>query len=157
MLNKKGLSDVIATVLIILLALAAIVIVWSFIQPAIEGTGVSVTASQKCFDTEVRPLSCVPNSPTSATAYNVKIQWMKGGTTGAQVIAIIKDPTGTSVASGLTALPTGAQTVTVQNVGAYVDGSKARAQAVIKDDNGNDVICPESPTEITCTAGLGGG
>ncbi len=148
MLNKKGLSDVIATVLIILLALAAIVIVWSFIQPAIEGTGTSVTSSQKCFDIEVRPLSC--------SGTTVVIQWMKGdigtSTVPAQVIAVVRAPTG-GVVSTSDRAPVSASTrqATATMPGTITEGSKARAQAVITDANNNLVICPESPTEITCT------
>src|SRR3989344_4011525 len=43
MMNKRGLSGIIATVLIILLALAAVVIIWAFISPILEkgGGGIS--------------------------------------------------------------------------------------------------------------------
>ena len=34
-MNKRGLSDIVVTVLIILLVLAAVVIIWSFVRPAI--------------------------------------------------------------------------------------------------------------------------
>src|SRR3989344_8936329 len=38
-MNKRGLSDVVTTVLIILLALAAIVIIWAFVKPVIFSSG----------------------------------------------------------------------------------------------------------------------
>lgn len=41
-MNKRGLSDIIVTVLIILVALAAIVLVWVFIRSAIEESAVSI-------------------------------------------------------------------------------------------------------------------
>ena len=57
-INKKGLSDVITAVLIILLVLAAIVIIWSFVKPAIETSGGSIEPKSKCVSTTVEPVSC---------------------------------------------------------------------------------------------------
>jgi ribosomal protein S8 len=40
--NKRGLSDVVVTVLVILLALTAVTIIWSFIKPAIQTAGTGI-------------------------------------------------------------------------------------------------------------------
>ena len=52
-MKKRGLSNLIATVLIVLLALAAVAIVWGFIKPVLEGAGPSVELGTKCVDVEV--------------------------------------------------------------------------------------------------------
>src|SRR3989344_3667832 len=56
--NRKGLSDVVATVLIILLALAAIAIVWAFVNPSISNTATVTELQSRCFTTELKVNSC---------------------------------------------------------------------------------------------------
>jgi len=139
--NKKGLSNIIATVLIVLLALAAVAIVWGFIQPALEDTGTAITASQKCLEAEVRPTSC------SSTTVN--IQWVRGDIV--EAVAIVEDSSGTTQTanadfSSLNILSTASATVSTVSAGDTVT-----AAAIILDDNGNPHTCDPSPTEITCT------
>src|SRR3989344_5042586 len=56
MMNKRGLSEVITIVLIILLTLVAILIVWAFIRPTIESTGEQVGAD--CLLVELKARAC---------------------------------------------------------------------------------------------------
>jgi len=58
MQNKKGLSDVVTTVLIILLVVAAVSLVWVFIVPMIKNTGGAVNRGQTCFTNSVEPVTC---------------------------------------------------------------------------------------------------
>ncbi len=55
--EKRGLSDVVTVSLIILLAIAAVVIVWSFVKPTIENTGKQISESN-CLGVNIRPISC---------------------------------------------------------------------------------------------------
>ena len=55
-MNKRGLSQVVTTVLIILLVLVAILIIWGFVRPTIESTGEQVTAD--CLQIDLRPTAC---------------------------------------------------------------------------------------------------
>ena len=52
-MNKKGLSDVVTTVLIILLALAAIVIVWQAVKGTITSGSEQITAQTACMDADL--------------------------------------------------------------------------------------------------------
>ena len=61
--NRKGLSDVVATVLIILLALAAIAIVWAFVNPSISNTATVTELQSRCFTTELKVNSCDDTTP----------------------------------------------------------------------------------------------
>ncbi len=56
--EKRGLSDVVTVSLIILLAIAAVVIVWSFVKPTIEGTGKQIQGASACVNIEVKTISC---------------------------------------------------------------------------------------------------
>ena len=56
--EKRGLSDVVTVSLIILLAIAAVVIVWTFVRPTIEGAGKQVKSGGSCVGMDVAPESC---------------------------------------------------------------------------------------------------
>ncbi len=55
--QKRGMSDVVTVSLIILLAIAAVVIVWSFVRPTLEGTGQQV-GTANCLAVSIKPVSC---------------------------------------------------------------------------------------------------
>jgi hypothetical protein len=54
--SRKALSDVVTTGLIILLAIAAVVIVWGFVSPALTGVGERITTN--CITATAKPTSC---------------------------------------------------------------------------------------------------
>lgn len=58
MRNKKGLSDVVATVLIILLVVAAVSAIWLFIQPTLKGAGKGIQKGAICLTNTIEPVSC---------------------------------------------------------------------------------------------------
>ena len=57
--NKKGLSNIVATVLIVLLSLAAVVIVWGFLRPVFDTTSSETNLRTKCLNVDIQPQSCV--------------------------------------------------------------------------------------------------
>ncbi len=61
---KRGLSDVVTVSLIILLAIAAVVIVWTFVRPTLEGTGKQIS-SGNCLAVDLRPISCIRSDGTT--------------------------------------------------------------------------------------------
>lgn len=70
--QKRGLSDVVTVSLIILLAIAAVVIVWTFLRPTLENTGKEI-AGANCLTVEAKAISCahtrtVPGDITSPVA-----------------------------------------------------------------------------------------
>jgi len=76
MQNKKGLSDVITNVLIILLVLIAIGIIASFVIPLVRNAGTQVQSAQDCLNIRVSAVSCkyVANSAGTggvALGYNI--------------------------------------------------------------------------------------
>lgn len=77
MQNRKGLSDVITTVLIILLTLAAIILIWTFIRPVISNAGQSVNVQGVCLQLQIEPTSCLANTPIDGLA-DVKFKYAAG-------------------------------------------------------------------------------
>ncbi|MBI3334827.1 hypothetical protein HYZ97_05045 [Candidatus Pacearchaeota archaeon] len=68
--SKRGLSDVVTTVLIILLVVAAVASIWVFIQPTLKSAGSGIQRGQVCLTSSVEPLSCKLSNATTST-YNV--------------------------------------------------------------------------------------
>ena len=71
-MDKKGLSDIITNVLIILLVLVAITIIWFFIKPTIERGAGQLPGAGDCITLRLEPQRCA-----GATSGSVVI----GGTT----------------------------------------------------------------------------
>src|SRR3989344_3745134 len=72
--NRKGLSDVVTTVLIILLVVAAVAVLWNFLQPFLLKTGSSIQKGQTCIDNKIEPIACtkIPGgTAASAPQFNV--------------------------------------------------------------------------------------
>ncbi len=98
--QKRGLSDVVTVSLIILLAIAAVVIVWSFVRPTIEKTGKQI-AGENCLTVDVKPISCdltsnsvvVENGPGEATVDKVKLVYYQTAAGGSNS-EVIADATG---------------------------------------------------------------
>lgn len=146
MKNKKGLSNIIATVLIVLLALVAVGLVWSFIRPTIEGAGTSIGLTQQCLDVEVRPTGC------DAATGVVQVQLVKGNPT--QVIGIVEDTvTGVTSTAAVNApevlatIPT--DTGIPDGTGPWI----ASAAAIVTDpeDSTKTATCDISFVKIDCT------
>jgi len=90
-MQKKGLSDIITTVLIILLVLAAIVIIWSFVKPLISRNITTANYQAKCLELNIMA-TCTPTSftirsisvPTGVTIK--KVNYVAGSTVGSGVL-----------------------------------------------------------------------
>ena len=85
-MNKGGLSDLIATVLIVLLALGAVALIWGFLKPAFERTGSQIDLRTRCLNIEVEPTQCTYNSITNVSTVTVKLV----GGEASQVYAVVQ-------------------------------------------------------------------
>jgi anionic cell wall polymer biosynthesis LytR-Cps2A-Psr (LCP) family protein len=73
LMNKRGLSAVVTTVIVILLAIVAITIVWNFVKPTIEGAGSSIEILSK--DSKLKVKKAETTSPG-----NIDVVIERGGT-----------------------------------------------------------------------------
>ena len=55
-MNKKGISAVVANVLIVLLVVASVAIIWAVVRPVIEQAGEGIEAG--CFQVQLEPIKC---------------------------------------------------------------------------------------------------
>ena len=75
--NKKGLSDIVTTALIILLVAVAVAAIWAFVSPALRGTGTQFTKTQVCISNIIEPITCKSGTVSAGVA------GISGGTTAA--------------------------------------------------------------------------
>lgn len=146
-MKKRGLSDLIATVLIVLLALAAVAIVWSFLRPPLENTGTSISLGTKCIESEMKPISC---SRVGAST-TVKVQHTKGESAMRAIVSIdYEGDVSNYTRSGDIPLFSTVDVV-VPYAGGALDAETASVVAIVSDDIGNEDICEESVITIPCT------
>jgi len=147
MKQKRGLSDVIVTVITILLALAAIGIVWAFVSATINRSRESIELQSKCLEIELRPISCYKN--TSATSPgNITFQLVKGQPN--EVIGVVENENLISVFNRTSTENLNVFAVSQVNISGFPPGNEiiATVSAVLKDGE-TEVIC--APTqEIRC-------
>ena len=62
--QKRGLSDVVTVSLIILLAIAAVVIIWGFVKPQLTKIGEQLSSSSDCLLTDLKIKSCTGDGTT---------------------------------------------------------------------------------------------
>ena len=151
MRNKRGLSNVVATVLIVLLALAAVAIVWAFIQPLLIQSGVSATLQQKCFEVSVEAVKCT-NLTTQKEPYSAVItaQLVRGN--AFELLASVEAQDGQAFTNSSTAPNIlGTVKIDVAGFGPANNFTIARVAAVVSDEEGNTQTCDIFDT-VTCVA-----
>ena len=147
-MKKRGLSDVVAVTLIILLAIAAVVIVWAFVSNMLKDTGEQIKAD--CLTASIKPISCnitsnetiVESGSGDAILSKVRIVYYNAaGESG-----VVTDATGCDSIAPLQTkkcitptLP--ALTGGIKNVG---------VASVFVDANANEKACPVSTERATC-------
>ena len=84
--NKKGLSDIVTTALIILLVAVAVAAIWAFVSPALRGTGIQFTKTQVCVSNLIEPITCkggvseggtIPGTVATASTATTAGSWFK--------------------------------------------------------------------------------
>jgi flagellin-like protein len=60
--NKRGISQIVTTVLIILIILVAIVLIWNFVRPAITKAGEQISTDTDCLRLDIEVINCVVSS-----------------------------------------------------------------------------------------------
>jgi hypothetical protein len=146
--NKKGLSTIVATLLIILLTLVAVGIIWIVVRGVVQGGTNQVDLSSKCLATEIVATK-VTN--TSTTAYHVTLN-VKSADDKAPVggvMLVFTDPTESTsypvpiASTGANALPS-LKTVTVDadlTGSGLVNPNKVSVVVYFLDDSGNKQLC----------------
>ena len=150
--NKKGLSEIVATLIIILLTLVAVGIIWVVIRNVVEGGAEQVDISQRCLAVE---LSAVTVNETSSGAYSVTLR--RGSDSQGDIGVKVNVFLGTTTSSGvmdfgafgdLDALGTVTKPVNTNIAPAVLvtPGDNVEFTAFFKDVSGNEQLCSRTNT-----------
>ncbi|MBU1501792.1 MAG: hypothetical protein KJ905_03405 [Nanoarchaeota archaeon] len=156
--NKKGLSAVVATLIIILLVLVAVGILWVVIRNVIQGGADTIELSQKCLEVKLEASGVSPVGETSGI-YSVTLARKAGGSDPIRVKLNFFNATG-NVNSGIIDFGTTLNvldTKTNSSITTKTDGSTATNITVANkmeytiyfvNDLGEEQIC-ESTESVT--------
>ena len=131
-MRKKGISAVVATILIVLLAVVAVVIVWAVLKPAITKSAGKVSTNCLEVDLTIDSVSC------SVGTANVKVTLNQGNVSSLKIA--VYNSTDSQITTISTGLPQVLETKTYTGtVGGTATG--ANVAAVIGSDTGNTQVC----------------
>ena len=141
-MNKKGISAVVANVLIVLLVVAAVAIIWAVVRPTIEQAGEGIEAG--CFTIQVNPESC------DATGDKLRIYRRAGMGEITAFKILIETDIGTTVYDGtagvgINELETLTLDLTSFDVTSVEEGDKVDIALVVGEN-----ICEPTGVPVTC-------
>ncbi|MEK6904296.1 MAG: hypothetical protein AABW87_01760 [Nanoarchaeota archaeon] len=149
--NKKGLSDIVTTLIIIVLSLVAIGIIWVVVRNLVESGAEQIDVSQKCLSVE---LSAVRVNESSSGVYDVTLK--RGSDSQGDIGVKVNIFQGTTLNSGvlnfgavgdLDAIGTTTKTVNTNADTAtpVIGGDKIEFTAFFLDDaSGNEQLCSQT-------------
>lgn len=151
MFSKKGVSDIVTTVLIILLVLAAVSIVGNIILKNLQKGGAEIQTSTECLSLDVQPLAC---NKLSANNYSIQYKWVKGSDVALDSVKVfVYDDRGLNViADGVKPQFLGVKEAIVNTTSLAGNESYASVAGVIVSETGAKTPCSESNIKITCEA-----
>jgi flagellin-like protein len=139
--NKKGLSDVVTTVLIILFAVVAVAVIGAIVLNQVKGAGGKIDSATMCAEFEVTPVKC---SNTSATNSYLTVQRGAGGKdfTVKSMSAVFEKADGTTDTATIASIPAAFTSAQGTKAGvSFTSYKKAGVAVVLTDSNGKDVSC----------------
>lgn len=149
-MNRKGLSDVITNVLIILLVIVAVGIIAAFVMPLLRNTGTQVTEGTSCLSANVEVASCVYNSSLPTNPATLIIKRGAGAYSVEAVRYVLERADGTTNVTSFTATDIAAFTEFAsisKSLTPNTSPPKSAGAAVTMTGAKNS--CPESP-RVTC-------
>ena len=134
--NKKGLSTVVTTLIIILLVLVAVSIVWVVVRAFIESGVETIDYTAKCLQVDVRATAVTGTNP-----YDVTLKRGAGGEAIAGIRFVFLDAgTGSGmIDDAFNIQPLATETRTVD--GGISDAIKVEVTPYFIDANGNQQFC----------------
>lgn len=138
--NKRGISNIIVTLMMIVLVLVAVAIVWGVVNNILEGGAEQINLGTKCLDVNVRAtnLACI------GTVCDVTVTRNAGGEDIGGIKLIFTNSTGTENyihdVSGNMA-PLEVKTETSINTIGVSDADNVEVVVYFKDALGNEQLC----------------
>ena len=147
MKNKKGLSQVVTTLIIILLVLVAIGIIWGVVSNLLDKSKGTIESSAKCMDLDVKATKVVDNSDGS---FDVTLTRTANGEdiSGVKVVIYSNNSLNTEVIDVAYAIAQLETSIQQANSTTYENGFPAGSKVAkidvtpyFTDDSGVDQLC----------------
>jgi hypothetical protein len=146
-MEKRGLSTIVATLIIVLLVLVAVGIIWVVIRDMVEGGAEQIDITNKCLAIELQALSV---NETPAGVYDITIERRSGGEEIEGIKVNIINDTDSSGLIDFPAITQADQETAVINTSAsgneLVNGITMQYTPFFKDASGNEQLCSQSRT-----------
>ena len=178
MQNKRGLSDVVTTLLIILLAVVAVAIIGGIVLNQVNKGGLQLQNTGECSQLDLKPVKCgladqtVSTEPGVDALVDVNATYNRGASgSGSNIVKVslvftradgstaIKELTGDDIAAPLNSVTkiyvsgTGVAPA-VSDANPLVTGTSVpanlRVAATIRGSDGKDVVCEASQAVVNC-------
>ncbi len=146
MKNQKGMSEIVTTIIMVVLALVAVAVIWQIINSLIGEKGTQISVTQKCLDVKLA-VEGVSNCESNESC-DVRIRRSAGGDAFDGIKFVFKSPTDSSnvvdVPGSINELET--ETITA-NISAADDfdlsiANKVEATIYFLDESGQAQNCP---------------
>ncbi len=157
-MERKGQSQIITTILIILLVLAAIVIVWQVVRGTVDEGAGSITGTAACIGIDLTISGVTPNTNNPVDSVAVQVERGTDETTLAGVKVLVVDAVSGATMWSLdepTKIPSalGTSTITIEDDPAAVDeltrdtSYQVRIAPQITAEDGSIKQCPVTDTD----------
>ena len=146
--NKRGLSAIVATLIIILLVLVAVGIIWVVVRNLIQEGAEQIDVSTKCMAVDVRAVSVVPVGVSAPENYTVTLRRTAGGEAlGGIKIVLFNDTANSGVLNKFneTATLLGELYTRTEIVAAGItNANKLEYTAYFIDESGTERLCSQT-------------
>ena len=147
--KKRGLSDVVTTVLIILLVLAAVAIIWGYLRGSLVSSGQQVTGQTACLNLDLKTIAC--NLSAGAAPYSATVKYGRNSAdanlTGATLVFV--DATGASTTNVSEPIPNVLETKVFTVTGLASKPVSVAIAGTVSTSSGDQNVCDKSDA-VTC-------
>ncbi len=137
--NKRGLSAIVATLIIILLVLVAVGIVWVVVRNLIQEGAGQIEISTKCLAIDLSAVGVVPFAGETGN-YSVTLRLNAGETIDGVKIALFNETTNSGVLDGFSDMDV-LDTTTEKFATGITSANKLEFTVYFTDTSGNEALC----------------
>lgn len=143
--SKRGISQVVTTLLFVLIALGAVLLVWTLVKGLFTSSSEQITVDEACLKLELEALTC----DLTANTVSFKRGNKDPGMPVAGVKLIFEDATGESETADATIIPGLLESKSDAIPALTITPVKFAVAGVLTADSGEDRACPSS-AQIVC-------
>lgn len=141
--NKKGLSAVVTTLIIILLVLVAVGIVWVVVRNVVDTGAEQIEISSQCLAIDVQAVSVNETAPGN---YSITLRRSAGGNDIGGLKVVLFNSTLNSGVLDFGATPDQGETVTQTVAAGVANADELEYTVYFVDDSGNEQLCSQTGT-----------